>query len=119
MIIETEQSEMATNIVFFPELDRKLLFCIGYRTLWAVEKWDLNLVQLISEHFNSHAEPAVLIKLDTKSDFLVNGIKETDCDETAINSDHRFYRLMNMSLDICDKPDTFQPTTNVMLSTVK
>lgn len=118
-IMEPEQTERAAPMVFDPNKDRTLQFCVGYQKHNAITKRASYPIPRKDECINSLCKAAVRSTLDAYSGYWQTETEDKDMGKTAFSLHHKLYQVVAMPFGLCNAHGTFQRTMDVSLFSVK
>lgn len=118
-IIEPAQTGWASPIVFAPEKDGTIQFCVNYRELNTAEKRNSYPTIQMNERIDSLGDALTFSALNGDSGYWQIRIDKPALDKTALTSHRKLYRFYRLPFVLRNAPDIVRRRINFILLTVK
>lgn len=115
-VIETAQSEWASNVVLAKKKDGSIRFCLDYRVLNSVMKGDAYSLPKIVDCLDALSGAGWFSTLDLRSGYNQTGMHPADADKTAFVTRQGAFRWRRMPMGLTGATTTFQRTMDLILS---
>lgn len=113
--VEPAQTELDASIVFAPKKNGFYRFSVDHRRLNAVNNQDLYLMSRSGGCISSLSMVPIFLTLDASSGYWRLEIDKTNCDKTALTTQHGSFLFLQMRFALRNAPGPFQPTMDVFL----
>ena len=118
-LIELATTDWASSIVFAPEPDGSLRFCVEYRRLNAMKVRDYYPIPRMDECIDSLGTATVFLTLNCNSGYWQIPMASEDMEKTALISHYGFYRFRRIPFALMNAPGTFPRAADIILASVK
>ena len=107
-IIRSSSSPWASPVVLVDKKDRTVRFCVDYRNLNQVAKFDAYPMQHIEEVLESIGAATVITTLDLAKGYWQIPLAESSKEKSAFATPYRLFEFEVMPFGLHNAPATFQ-----------